>query len=151
MAFFEKKGIVHRDIKPANIVIKDPSDPYNIYFIDFGFAEELTDIQNMKEWNSVCGTPGYLGPEVIVGKQYDTKVDVFGLGCTFYQILLGKSPFVGKEFKQIIRANYKCDFKANYERDFKSSRLYDFQPETKQLLELMMSRNPRDRPLASEL
>lgn len=74
----EKLGVVHRDLKPANILISD-----NTFKIcDFGFAKYSKQIEKM---NKTCvGTPLYMSPQVLKGKPYTNKTDIWSLGILTY-------------------------------------------------------------------
>jgi NIMA (never in mitosis gene a)-related kinase 1/4/5 len=81
--------IIHRDIKPENILVtKD-----NIYKIsDFGVSR----LDNKtKMINTSIGTPYYMAPELIKGRQYNNEVDCWALGCIFYELFTFKPPFDG--------------------------------------------------------
>lgn len=91
------KGIVHRDLKPQNILLshncgKNLPSPENITLkiADFGFARFLQD-GNMAA--TLCGSPMYMAPEVIMSLQYDAKADLWSLGTIVFQCLTGKAPF----------------------------------------------------------
>lgn len=82
--------ICHRDIKPDNILI-DKTD--NVKVIDFGLSKYFD--KNISTLESRVGTPAYMAPEVVMGKTYDNKCDVWALGVTMYQLLTGQVPFLG--------------------------------------------------------
>ncbi len=85
--FMSRKGIVHRDLKPENILLNSSSPGvFDIRIADFGFAEFLNNVES-KTWKMICGTPGYIAPEAIVGKGYSVKSDVFSAGSILYSIL----------------------------------------------------------------
>ncbi|KAG5671109.1 hypothetical protein PVAND_001323 [Polypedilum vanderplanki] len=91
------KGIVHRDLKPQNILLshncgKSLPAPANITLkiADFGFARFLQE-GNMAA--TLCGSPMYMAPEVIMSLQYDAKADLWSLGTIVFQCLTGKAPF----------------------------------------------------------
>lgn len=94
-------GIIHRDIKPENIMLKS-KNCLEIKLIDYGLAEFRNDPEILFKKS---GTPGYCAPEVLLGKHYDTKSDIFSLGVIMYQILCGCSPFFGETIEDIIRNN----------------------------------------------
>ncbi|KAI6016226.1 kinase-like protein [Pisolithus marmoratus] len=94
--FLHTRGVVHNDIKPANILLSQANIPV---LVDFGFAEKY-DIQSPKAFHSnlTYGTPEYLSPERARGMPHDTrKSDVWSLGITFFEILVGRTPFEYEE------------------------------------------------------
>uniref|UniRef100_A0A6B2EHJ6 Putative serine/threonine-protein kinase unc-51-like isoform x3 n=1 Tax=Phlebotomus kandelakii TaxID=1109342 RepID=A0A6B2EHJ6_9DIPT len=91
------KGIVHRDLKPQNILLSHsngktfpPPSKIKLKIADFGFARFLQD-GNMAA--TLCGSPMYMAPEVIMSLQYDAKADLWSLGTIVFQCLTGKAPF----------------------------------------------------------
>ncbi len=87
--YAHKQNIVHRDIKPANIMYEPVSK--SIKVTDFGIAR-ITDSSKTKT-GIVLGTPSYMSPEQLGGKQVDGRSDLFSLGVTCYQLLSGQLPF----------------------------------------------------------
>ena len=86
LVFMHEKEIMHRDIKPENLILRSKNNEYDIVIADFGLAQEV----KKKFLHIRCGTPGYCAPEVLNSKphkpEYDAKVDVFSVGCVFYQM-----------------------------------------------------------------
>lgn len=85
------RGVVHRDIKPANLMIT----PRGLVKVaDFGIALANHDFEKkLTGTGEFVGTPGYLSPEVCLGKLVDQRSDVFSLGIVFFEMLAGRMPF----------------------------------------------------------
>ncbi|XP_061116464.1 serine/threonine-protein kinase ULK1a isoform X2 [Conger conger] len=96
MRVLHAKGIIHRDLKPQNILLSysgsRKSNPNNtrIKIADFGFARYL---QNNMMAATLCGSPMYMAPEVIMSQNYDAKADLWSIGTIVFQCLTGKAPF----------------------------------------------------------
>ncbi|XP_016336241.1 serine/threonine-protein kinase ULK1-like isoform X2 [Sinocyclocheilus anshuiensis] len=96
MSVLRSKGIIHRDLKPQNILLsystRRRSNPNNICIklADFGFARYL---QGNTMAATLCGSPMYMAPEVIMSQNYDAKADLWSVGTIIYQCLTGKAPF----------------------------------------------------------
>ncbi|HYC79245.1 MAG TPA: serine/threonine-protein kinase, partial [Planctomycetota bacterium] len=85
------KGVVHRDVKPGNIVLDGAGDPV---VLDFGLARGRDgDSEALTIPGDVLGTPAYLAPERLAGRDGDLRVDVYALGVTLYECLTLRRPF----------------------------------------------------------
>jgi tetratricopeptide (TPR) repeat protein/predicted Ser/Thr protein kinase len=93
-----RQGLLHRDIKPSNILVREEEGGrWQPYILDFGIAHEFNQA-GAKEGASLVGTPLYMSPEQIAGDavHLDRPTDVYGLGVTFYECLVGQPPFRGE-------------------------------------------------------
>ncbi|XP_020499968.2 serine/threonine-protein kinase ULK1 isoform X1 [Labrus bergylta] len=96
MRVLKAKGIIHRDLKPQNILLSYPpgrkshSNNTCIKIADFGFARYL---QSNMMAATLCGSPMYMAPEVIMSQSYDAKADLWSIGTIVFQCLTGKAPF----------------------------------------------------------
>ena len=87
--YAHRQGVIHRDIKPANIMYNPASN--HIKITDFGIAH-IADTHKTRT-GVILGTPSYMSPEQLAGKQLDGRTDLFSLGITLYQLLTGELPF----------------------------------------------------------
>uniref|UniRef100_A0A914WAN9 non-specific serine/threonine protein kinase n=1 Tax=Plectus sambesii TaxID=2011161 RepID=A0A914WAN9_9BILA len=136
------KGIVHRDLKPQNILLcnptrrpNPPSSELTIKLADFGFARFLNDGVMAA---TLCGSPMYMAPEVIMSLQYCAKADLWSIGTIIFQCLTGKAPF---------QAQTPQALKQFYERnkDLKPNIPEWTSPQLRDLLLRMLKRNAKER------
>lgn len=90
LSYCHKRGVVHRDLKPENLLYTDATDGAQIKIADFGLAKLLNQNKLMA---TACGTPGYVAPEILMGRPYTDKVDLWSLGVITYILLCGFPPF----------------------------------------------------------
>jgi serine/threonine-protein kinase len=91
-------GILHRDLKPANLMLT-PAEKVKI--MDFGIARVLGGT-GVTRHGRVMGTPEYLAPERIRGKQDDPRSDLYSVGVVLFQMLTGRLPFeAGSEYDML--------------------------------------------------
>ncbi len=82
-------GIVHRDLKPGNIMIDQDG---NAKILDFGIARALGG-QGLTEEGSVIGTPDYMSPEQVEGREADSRSDIYSFGVIIFEMVTGRTPF----------------------------------------------------------
>ena len=93
LSYSHRMGIVHRDIKPANVMLTPAGD---VKVMDFGIARAIADTAaTMTQTQSVIGTAQYLSPEQAQGNPVDARSDLYSTGCLLYELLTGRTPFVG--------------------------------------------------------
>ena len=86
-----EQGVVHRDIKPENILINRKGMPV---VVDFGIAKAMRGTK-LSQTGMFIGTPQYMSPEQITGKDVDGRSDIYSLGCVLYEMAVGVPPFKG--------------------------------------------------------
>jgi len=89
IAFIHRHGIIHRDIKSQNIKLTAAG---SVKLLDFGIAKDSAS-HSMTQTGGVIGTPGYLAPELLDGKQASPQTDIWALGVLLYEMLTGIEPF----------------------------------------------------------
>jgi serine/threonine protein kinase len=85
-----RKETIHRDIKPANIFLGYGS---KIKIGDFGISRVLNE--NHKHTLSKIGSPNYVAPELLIGKNQSKEVDLWAIGCVIYELCYLKKAFSG--------------------------------------------------------
>lgn len=93
VAHAHRQGILHRDLKPANVLF-DGSGTAKL--ADFGLAKLLDGESGATATGEMPGTPSYMAPEQITGKDVGERTDVYGLGAVLYEALVGRPPFLGE-------------------------------------------------------
>jgi tRNA A-37 threonylcarbamoyl transferase component Bud32 len=87
------KGVLHRDLKPANIMLDGRGEALVTDFGLAGLAAEITDVHS--------GTPAYMAPEQLSGKEVTKKSDIYSLGLVLYELFTGKRAFDGRTLEEI--------------------------------------------------
>lgn len=93
LAALHRRDIVYRDLKPENVLIDRRG--YCV-LVDLGFAKVVTD-----KTFTLCGTPEYLAPEIILSKGHDKGADYWAFGVLVYEMLVGFSPFYSHDMDQV--------------------------------------------------
>ncbi len=104
-----KAGIVHRDLKPENVFLLDGAEGAGdrIKLFDFGIAKLMTNWHTPDHKTApgmVMGTPFYMAPEQMEGREVDARADIYSLGVVLYEMVTGEVPFGGSQLVEIVAA-----------------------------------------------
>ena len=105
------RGIVHRDVKPDNVMIDlgGRKGGARVLLTDFGIAR-MTEDDTMTATGSILGSPSYMSPEQAKSGTIVPASDVFSLGATLYQMVVGRTPFQGKDPLTVMAALISGEF-----------------------------------------
>eukprot|EP01097_Dermamoeba_algensis_P001622 TRINITY_DN1609_c0_g1_i1.p1 TRINITY_DN1609_c0_g1~~TRINITY_DN1609_c0_g1_i1.p1 ORF type:complete len:427 (+),score=92.58 TRINITY_DN1609_c0_g1_i1:43-1323(+) len=106
LSYLHDNGIAHRDLKPENLLIGGQNKDL-LKVTDFGLSNEFDD---SKKLTTRCGTPYYVAPEVVLGQQYDSAVDMWATGVITYIVLCGYPPFFGKSDNVVFEKILSCKY-----------------------------------------
>ena len=110
--YLHDNDIIHRDLKPANILLDNKNDPKKAIIIDFGVSTILND--NKTDFaKTKIGTPYFMSPEQVeINKKYNSKCDVWALGCILYELVTLDKPFKAANIQSLNIKIIKSDYKA---------------------------------------
>src|SRR2546421_2797770 len=146
LAAAEACGVVHRDIKPSNIMLEsDPSGAPIVKVIDYGVAKVLApeaERDAEQTQTGFIGTPAFASPEQFAQSgetRLDTRSDIYSLGVTFWYLLSGRVPFVGRTLEEI-RERQAESLPADQLKGL------DVPARILALVQSMLAPDPKDRP-----
>ncbi|EKX50225.1 hypothetical protein GUITHDRAFT_159386 [Guillardia theta CCMP2712] len=155
IAHMHSVGACHRDLKPENLLMvsDNPSKPeyMHLKIADFGLSS-LRPVMGEQSMNTVCGTPDYLAPEVVMiasqGRgtrvKYDAKVDVWATGVILYTMLAGYPPFYSENLAELLSLIQKGEVK------FPKDPWKNVSKETRQYVSLLLTVDQKKRPTSME-
>ena len=128
------KAIIHRDVKPANLMIVADN---RVKIMDLGIAR--IPMSELTKEGKLVGSPSYMSPEQLAGKEIDGRSDLFSLGVCMYQLMTLKKPFPGETINEICYKIVHEDFKPP---SYHNSEL---PPEFDDLMAIALAKDPEDR------
>lgn len=99
-----RHNIIHRDIKPENVMIDTEG---NVFILDFGLATKTRRAKGGEV--EITGTPGFIAPEVVLGKGSSKRSDIFAIGALMYYLLSGRRPVEFKKGETLESILKKCE------------------------------------------
>ncbi|MBS1809582.1 MAG: serine/threonine protein kinase [Acidobacteria bacterium] len=134
LAAIHHQGILHRDFKPANVIVDSHG---KVRITDFGIAGLAEEIAK----ESVrAGTPAYMSPEQISGRDVSARSDIYALGLVLYEIFTGKPTFTGSSLPELLRKQQ------SESPTTPSVHVKGFDPLVEQIILQCLEKNPKDRP-----
>jgi HAMP domain-containing protein/predicted Ser/Thr protein kinase len=97
-----EQGIIHRDIKPQNVLVDAKGEAK---LMDFGIARMAEAREGVTQAGLIVGTPHYMSPEQVQGKQLDARSDVYSMGVLIYEMLVGRRPFESTSLTGVLTAH----------------------------------------------
>lgn len=135
LGYAHSKGFVHRDIKPSNVILNKEGITK---IMDFGISKSLFD-KDMTRTSAKIGTVYYMSPEQIKGTDVTNRSDIYSVGCTVYEMLVGQPPFDSTSEYEVMDSHLK---KSPVKI---STRLAGVPEQVDNLLLKAMAKEPNDR------
>ena len=132
LAAAHDKGVLHRDLKPSNIMLDGRGQ---VLIMDFGLASLAHEIEDVRS-----GTPAYMAPEQLVGKEVTARSDIYALGLVLYELFTGKPAFEGRTHDEIMRVRREST------PDRFSTLVRDLDPAVQLVILRCLEEEPEDRP-----
>ncbi len=134
LAAAHAKGVLHRDLKPANIMLDGRGQ---VVVTDFGLAGLIDQIPGS---DVRSGTPAYMAPEQLEGKEVTAKSDVYALGLVLYEIFTGKRAFSVESLPELVRV------RSESAPSKPSTLIKDFDPVVERVILRCLEPDPANRP-----
>mmetsp|Transcript_12516 Transcript_12516/g.37923 ORF Transcript_12516/g.37923 Transcript_12516/m.37923 type:complete len:869 (+) Transcript_12516:44-2650(+) len=136
LEYLHSCGVLYRDMKLENVLL----DHYgHVCLADFGLSKMLNE--DTDRTTTMCGTPGYLAPEILQSTPYGTNVDLWSLGVLMFELSTGVNPFLGRDTHETLKniLNLHVRFPPSH-----------FSPQAASLLRLLLQRDPALRPQSAD-
>ena len=132
LAAAHDKGVLHRDLKPSNIMLDGQGE---VRIVDFGLAGLVHQIEDVRS-----GTPAYMAPEQLAGKEVTARSDIYALGLVLYELFTGKPAFEGKTRDDIMRV------RRENKPQRPSTLVRDLDPAMELVIRRCLEEEPENRP-----
>ena len=131
----DKNGLIHRDVKPDNVLLATDG---MVKLADFGLAKAPEDT-TVTQMGTVVGSPAYMSPEQAQGDTLDIRSDIYSLGATFYNALVGAAPYEGDTSGAVIHQHLNALVPNAHEAN------PDVSENVSKVIEKMMTKDPSER------
>lgn len=141
--YCHERNIAHRDLKPENLLYLNGSEDSPLKLADFGLARMIGPNEML---HNVCGTPGYVAPEVLdANPSYGITVDMWSIGVILYILLCGYPPFFDDDNHRLFAKIRQCKY------EFAEKSWGKISSEAKNLVSSLLVLNPSDRLSSKEV
>ncbi|KAI9313698.1 kinase-like domain-containing protein [Dichotomocladium elegans] len=143
LKFLRSHNLVHRDIKPQNLLLLPPEIETDVPFLkvaDFGFARILP---NATLADTLCGSPLYMGPEILSYQKYDAKADLWSVGAVLYEMLTGRPPFKAQNHLELLKNIQENEDRIRFPDEKGESTIIG--SDLKDLIRKLLKKNPVER------
>ncbi|KAI0816914.1 Pkinase-domain-containing protein [Trametes gibbosa] len=148
--YIHECGIVHRDLKPENLLFRTKAEDADIMIADFGLSRVMDD-EKFQMLTEICGTPGYMAPEIFKKTGHGKPVDVWAMGVITYFLLCGYTPFDRDTQQQEMEAICAGDYRFEPDADLRTEEYWANVSETaKDFVRTCLTIDPTSRPTAAE-
>ena len=137
LAAAHKEGVLHRDLKPANVMLDGRG---RAVITDFGLAGLVDQIQGA---DLRSGTPAYMSPEQLAGKEVTAKSDIYSLGLVLYEVFTGKRAFEAETLADLVRIRNERPVSNP------SSWVKDLEPAVERVIMRCLEQEPDARPASA--
>jgi len=135
LAAAHEAGVLHRDLKPANVMIDENGD---VRITDFGLAGLAEEFRGGA---ALEGTPEYMSPEQLKGRELTPRSDIYSLGLVLYEIFTGRKAFSANTLTDVLRLRQSVSMP-----DSPSSIVRDLDPLVERVIERCLAVEPKERP-----
>ncbi|KAH0576003.1 Kinase, CAMK CAMK1 [Spironucleus salmonicida] len=148
LCYLHSNNVAHLDLKPENLLLKEVPENYDekhymplIKLADFGTCQMFGNEESLQK--VLCGTPGYVAPEVLLQKKFTVQPDMYSVGVITYVLLAGQLPFDDRDIKKMIRKQIKGDWHF--------TKIFDeISPDARDFISKLMDLDHTKRPTAFE-
>jgi len=138
LAAAHKQGVLHRDLKPANVMIDGRGE---LHIMDFGLAAVATQLEGAEARN---GTPAYMAPEQLEGREVSAQSDIYALGLIFYEMFTGKPAHRADTVAEVLELRRTSGSITN-----PSQLATDIDPAVERAILRCLEADPKQRPVSA--
>jgi predicted Ser/Thr protein kinase len=139
LAALHDRGVLHRDLKPANVMLDEDG---RVRITDFGLAG-VVDRVHAGDMRS--GTPRYMAPEQLAGREVTPRSDIYALGLVLYEVFTGKPPFTADSVEKLAELHRSAT------PSRLSSHVTDIDPAVERIIDRCLAKDPARRPATALL